>query len=226
MFTRARPRCALHVLTATLIVVFLATALLGAVAAETTHEANQAAAAATASPSTLTAAAVLAQITEPDGTLRFEIAEDGTRLAWADQPVFTDRHAAYGAPFLTQGYIYPAGTLSATADGINADGSPQFPQDVAGEWTCYGWYVGGGPQATTGPWILATQIYQFGSEWGAVTLVSEGYASIANGKIVGSAITGGTGPFATARGEVRAVSLGINKTSGSNARYEVRLAAP
>ena len=226
MFTRARARCTLHVLTATLLAVILATALLGAVAAETTHEANQAAAAAATSPSALTAAAVLAQITDPDGTLRFEIAEDGARLAWADQSVFTDRHAAYGAPFLTQGYIYPAGTLSATNDGINADGSPQFPQDVVGEWTCYGWYVGGSPQATNGPWILATQIYQFGSEWGAVTLVSEGYVSITNGKSVDRAITGGTGPFATARGEVWAVSLGINKTSGSNARYEVRLAAP
>jgi hypothetical protein len=194
--------------------------------AETTHEANQAAAAMERPPSALTADAVLTRSTASDGTLRFDIAEDGTRLVWADQPVFTDRHTAYGAPFLTQGYIYPTGVLSAVADGVNADGSPEFPEHVVGEWTCYGWYVGGGSRATTGPWILATQIFQFGNAWGAVTLVSEGYGAIANGNVVARAITGGTGPFATARGEMRATPLGINETSGSNARYEVRLAGP
>jgi hypothetical protein len=226
MFTRARPRRTLLILTATLAVMPLAAALTAMASAETAHEAHQAAAVMTRTPSTLTAEAVLAQITATDGTLRFEIAEDGTRFVWADQSVFTDRHAAYGAPFITQGYIYPAGILSATTDGINADGSPQFPEKVAGEWTCYGWYVGGGAQATNGPWVLATQIYQFGSEWGAVSLVSEGYVSTSSGRIVDRAITGGTGPFAAARGEVWAVTLGINETSGSNARYEVRLEAP
>lgn len=226
MFPRAQPRRALHRLTATLAAVALAATLASPAPAETTHEANEAAVMMTHTPSALPADAVLAQVTAPDGTLRFDIAEDGTRLSWADQPVFIDRRAAYGAPFLAQGYIYPAGTLSATADGVNTDGSPQFPELVVGEWTCYGWYVGGGAQTTNGPWILATQIYQFGSDWGAITLVSEGYVSTSSGRTVARAITGGTGPFAAARGEVRAATLGVNETSGSNARYEVWLASP
>ena len=214
-----------RVLAAAMAALMLSASLAGPVPAETTHEANQAATALTRPPSTLAADAVLARITDSDGTLRFEIAEDGTRLVWADQPVYTTRHATYGAPFLTQGYIYPMGTLSATAGGVNTDGSPQFPEKVVGEWTCYGWYAGGA-RASNGPWILATQIYQFGSDWGAVTLVSEGYVSTTDGSVVGRAITGGTGPFAAARGEVWATTLGINATAGSNARYEVRLAAP
>ncbi len=226
MSTRARPRGTLHVLQATAVACTLATALMGAEAAETTHEANQATAVMTASPSALTAEAVLARITGADGALRFEIAEDGTRFVWADPSVFTARLAAYGAPFLAQGYIYPAGALSARDDGVNANGSPQFPEMVLGQWTCYGWYVGGGARTTGGPWILATEVYQFGSEWGAATLVTEGYVPAARGSAVDRAITGGTGPFAAMRGEVRETTLGSNETAGSNARYEVRLAAP
>jgi hypothetical protein len=222
MSTGSRPRCSLLIVTVTIVAMIIAT-LTTPVSAETTHEANQAAAELTAAPSTLTAAVVLAQITDPDGMLRFEIAEDGTRFVWADQSLFTDRHAVYGAPFLAQGYMYPPGTLAATSGGVNADGSPQFPEKVVGAWTCYGWYLGGGAQATNGPWILATEIYQFGSEWGAVTLVSDGYVATDSGRTVDRAITGGTGPFATMRGEVQSTPLGINETQGSNARYEVRL---
>jgi hypothetical protein len=210
----------------TLVALALSAALVGTAAAESTHEANQAATAITAAPSTLTAEAVLAQITDADGTLRFDVAEDGTRFLWADSPLFADRRAASGAPFLAQGYIYPEGTLSARDDGVNADGSPQFPERVLGEWSSYGWSVGNATLAPRGPGGLATQLFQFGSEWGAVTLVSEGYVSAGAGGAVDRAITGGTGPLATMRGEVRDTTLGINETAGGNARYEVRLWAP
>lgn len=225
MLPNSLPTRALVFLTAMLAAWASTAALPVAVAAETTHEANQAAAASVRPPSTLAAEAALARITDADGTLRFEIAEDGTRFVWADQAMFTGRRAAYGAPFLAQGYIYPVGALS-TTDGVNADGSPRFPDQVIGEWTCYGWYAGGGVHTTHGPWILATEIYQFGSDWGAVTLVSEGYVATDGGSTVARAITGGTGPFTTARGDVLRTALGINVTAGDNARYEVQLATP
>ena len=226
MRTPPRSKRALQLLAATAAAMSITAALAGTAAPETTHEASQAAAIMTAVPSTLAADAVLAQITDADGALRFEVAEDGTRFVWADPSVFTARLAPYGAPFLTQGYIYPAGTLSARADGVNADGSPQFPEAVLGEWTCYGWYLGGGMNASSGTRILATQIYQFGDAWGAVTLVSDGYVPTTNGEAVDRAITGGTGPFTTVRGAVRETALGINETSGSNARFEIRLVTP
>ena len=45
--------------------------------------------------------------------LEVDIAEDGTRFVIDEAPVFDDGFPAYGNPFVTQGYIYPAGTLTA-----------------------------------------------------------------------------------------------------------------
>ena len=178
-----------------------------------------------AAPSKLSAAEAVAQATGEDGALRFDIAEDGKRFIWADKPVFDDGLPAHGATYISQGYIYPDGTLSAEADGVNADGSPEFPDKVLGQWSCYGWYFGDGAHATDGPWVLSTQLYQFGSAWGEATLVSEGYVLANTGGTVSRAITGGTGPFANVRGEMLDTNLGFNETEGGNARYEVVLAS-
>ena len=174
-------------------------------------------------PSTLSAAEAVDQITGDDGVLRFDVAEDGKRFVWADKPVFDDGLPAHGNTYISTGYIYPDGTLSETVDGVNVDGSPEFPDKVLGQWYCYGWYIGDGAHATEGPWVLSTQFYQFGSEWGEATLVSEGYVLSETGGTVDRAITGGTGPFATMRGEMADMSLGFNETEGANARYEVTL---
>jgi hypothetical protein len=195
-------------------------------AAETTHEANVAAreiAAASAVPSTLSIDEALAQITDADDTIRFDITEDGTRFVRADNPAFNDGLPARSATYIAQGYIYPAGTLTADVDGVNADGSPEFPDKVLGQWSSYGWYIGDGTQSTEGPWMLSTQLYQFGSEWGEATLVSEGYILSNTGSTVERAIIGGTGPFANVRGQLADTNLGLNETEGRNARYEVHL---
>ncbi len=68
----------------------------------------------------------------------FEVAEDHTRFAFAPAPVFDDGMPAHGNPFVTQGYIYPAGTLSEGVSGTLEDGSPAFPDKVLGTWTCDG----------------------------------------------------------------------------------------
>jgi hypothetical protein len=206
----------------------LGMSLTASVVAETTHEANQAAAeiAATAIPavpSMLTAKEALILVTDVDGTMRFDIAEDGTRTTWIDQAA--GNLTAHDATCFSQGYIYPAGTLSAQIDGVNADGSPQFPDQVLGLWSSYGWSVGDGTQDSDRPRLLSTQLYQFGREWGAATLVSEGYGLANTGSTVARAITGGTGPFAVARGELIDTNLGVNETEGGNARYEVHLMA-
>ncbi len=41
----------------------------------------------------------------------FDEAEDLSRFVFAPAPVFDDGMPAYGNPFVTQGYIYHAGTL-------------------------------------------------------------------------------------------------------------------
>lgn len=41
----------------------------------------------------------------------FDVAEDLSRFVFSPAPVFDDGMPAYGNAFVTQGYIYPAGTL-------------------------------------------------------------------------------------------------------------------
>src|SRR5690242_8721375 len=68
-----------------------------------------------AAPAALTAADALAAVTGPDGTLRFDVAEDGTRFTWGGNPSLASGMPDQDAPYITQGYVYPAGTL----DGRN-----------------------------------------------------------------------------------------------------------
>ena len=76
-----------------------------------------------------------------DPLVRFDVAEDHTRFVFSPAPVHEDGLPAYGNPFLTQGYIYEAGTLDGGVEGVNPDGSPAFPDRIIGSWTCDGWYV-------------------------------------------------------------------------------------
>src|SRR3954451_19648445 len=98
---------------------------------------------ATAAPAAFTTEEVITQISGPDGVLRFEVAEDGTRFTWTGDPALTDGLPDRDATYITQGYIYPEGTLNGS-NGVLADGSPEFPDKVLGQWSCYGWYVGAG----------------------------------------------------------------------------------
>ena len=127
---------------------------------------------------------------------------------------------AYGNPFVTQGYIYPAGTLSGT-NGVLPDGSPEFPELVLGEWTCRGWMIGDGAHTTTGPMVITTQVYNFGGEFGAAMLVSDGYELADIGTSIHRAIAGGTGPYATARGEASQTLLGFTEQMGVNLSFEI-----
>jgi hypothetical protein len=171
------------------------------------------------------AAGELAQITSPDGVLRFDAAENATRFVWSQQPVHEDGLPAYGNAYITEGYLYPAGILT-DRSGVNPDGSPEFPDKVLGRWICRGTHVGDGAHTETGPWVISTQLFNFGDEWGKATLISEGFLIADVGDAIDRAITGGTGPFAGARGEQRETMLGFNASNGVNVRVEVRLTSP
>ena len=127
---------------------------------------------------------------------------------------------AYGNAFVTQGYIYPAGTLDGT-NGVLPDGSPEFPDQVLGEWTCRGWFVGDGAHTTSGPWVITTQVYTFGGAVGDATLITEGY-EVADLHVPSErAISGGTGPFTGASGAGDQTLLGFNATEGVVLRFEL-----
>jgi hypothetical protein len=179
-------------------------------------------AARTAPAAAMTAEEAISQIEGEDGVLRFEVAEDASRFVWAGGPVLTDGLPADSTPYVTQGYLYPVGTLS-NGNGVLADGSPEFPDKVLGHWSCYGWRLSAGVPDRTAPWVT-THLFNFGDTWGEATLVSEGYSIDDLGIPLDRAIVGGTGPYVEARGVQRETNLGFNATEGMNFSYEVDIA--
>lgn len=156
-------------------------------------------------------------------TFEFDVAEDMARFAFDQSYVYEDGMPKHGSTFITQGYIYPAGTLNG-GNGVLPDGSPEFPELVLGEWTCRGWFVGEGAHATTGPMVITTQIYNFGETLGGEMLVTEGYELADIGQPIARAITGGTGSYQGAEGVVNQTFLGFNASEGVNLTIEVALA--
>jgi hypothetical protein len=182
-----------------------------------------------------TAGVSIASAADPERrprTIEVDIAEDGTRFVFDEAPVFDDGMPSHGNAFLTQGYIYPAGTLT-DSNGVDPDGTPEYPDKVIGEWSCRGYFIGDGAHTTEGSWVFTTQLYAFGgadADSGQDTIVVTGYEGAEPGVAVTGAITGGTGPYATARGEADQTLLGFNNlnlaTMGINKTVELELARP
>jgi hypothetical protein len=164
---------------------------------------------------------VLAQIEAKDGVLRFDVAEDGSRFTWSGDPLLVDGMPAGSTPYVTQGYIYPEGTLG-ESNGVLADGSPEFPDKVLGQWSCWGWRLGPSGHASGPAWLTA-HLFNFGDGWGEASLMSEGYSIDDLGVALERVIVGGTGPYAGADGVQQETNLGFNKSHGGNFRYELRL---
>lgn len=156
--------------------------------------------------------------------LRFDVAENQTRFSFDETPVFPDGLPAYGNEFVTEGYIYPNGTLNSFTNGVNADGSPEFPDKVMGRWTCRGWHVGDGAHTTTGPVVITHQLYDFDDTPGRVTLTTDGVELADVDVPFKRAIVGGTGRFAQARGEATQTFLGFHQFNGVKLRFELRVA--
>jgi hypothetical protein len=156
-------------------------------------------------------------------TLKFDVSENFKRFIPDETPVNPDGKPAYGGEFITEGYIYPYGTLNEKEDGINPDGSPSLPENVIGKWTCRGWHVGEGAATTTGPIVVTHQLYDLGDKPGSKTLTTDGYEIVDFGVVVQRAVTGGTGEYKTARGEAAQTLLGLNELGGVQLRYEVEV---
>ncbi len=162
-----------------------------------------------------------AQSDDSTGMLQFEVAEDGARFIFGQDHLFEDGNPDYGTPFVTQGYIYPVGTLNGS-NGVLEDGSPEFPDQVLGEWTCYGYMIGEGAHTTTGVWVVSTQVYNFYTNDSIV--VTDGF-EVADFNVPATrAVTGGTGEYSDARGEQVQELLGFTEKMGVNLRVEFQLA--
>lgn len=175
-----------------------------------------------AAASSMSAEDALAAVTDDDGVLRFDVAENATRFVFDPDLLHDDGLPAYGAWFVTQGYIYPADTLDET-NGVNPDGSPEFPDQVLGQWLCRGVFIGDGARTTSGSWVVTTQTYNFGDVDGQATLVSDGHELADVGVAIDRAVIGGTGPFAGAGGTATQSLLGFNVVEGVNLEFELAL---
>ncbi len=170
--------------------------------------------------------------------LEVEVSESGLMFVPDTEPVIpgTEDDAfplpAYGGEFVTGGYLYPAGTLTCgeedgglVCNGVNEDGTPEFPDEVIGTWTCRGWHVGNGAITESGAWVATSQIFSFtpdiANEYGASTITSDGFES-PEAKEVRRAVTGGTGPFVSVAGEQLQSFMGWNPSVGVSLSVEFR----
>ena len=148
----------------------------------------------------------------------FDVAEDLSRFVFDEAPAHADGMPAYGTAFVTQGYLYPAGTLDGGVEGTNPDGTPAFPDLVIGTWTCDGYMVGDGMHTTTGDIVITRQIYQFKD---GDILISQGAELADAGVPVTRAITGGTGDYADVGAELTQVLLGMSDGFGVRLQIEI-----
>ncbi|NLX10603.1 MAG: hypothetical protein GXY36_13180 [Chloroflexi bacterium] len=148
--------------------------------------------------------------------LTLQVAEDGNRFIFDDGQLFPDGLPNYGSAFVTQGYVYPEGTLNGT-NGVLPNGEPEFPDQVLGEWTCYGWMIGEGAHTTTGQWVISTQVYQFSD---GSMLITDGFELVDFDVPLARAITGGTGTYRGATGEMVQTLHGFTEQMGVNLTVE------
>jgi hypothetical protein len=147
----------------------------------------------------------------------FDVAEDLSRFVYDKAPVFDDGMPAYGNAFVTQGYVYPAGTLDGGVEGTTPDGSPAFPDKVIGTWTCDGYYVGDGFRTETGTVVVTRQVIVFDD---GDLLITQGPELAETDIAIVRAVTGGTGDYAAAPAEIHQTLLGMSDGYGVRLQME------
>ena len=151
----------------------------------------------------------------------FDVAEDLSRFVYDEAPVFDDKMPAYGNAFVTQGYVYPAGTLDGGVEGTLPDGSPAFPDLVIGTWTCDGYFVGEGMRTTSGVIVITRQVIVFAD---GDLLITQGPELAQPDVAIVRAVTGGTGDYVDAQPEIQQTLLGM--TDGFGVRLQLQFVDP
>ena len=149
-------------------------------------------------------------------TLTVEVAETGSRFVPDPTVVDADGNPTRGNYFVTEGYIYEAGTLTCAddaCDGVVYDEagvpSPEFPDAVLGTWTCYGVFTEDAT-ATTGAFVGTTQIFDLGDGAGEDIIVTTGQEFIDIGLPISRVVVGGTGQYAGVDGVQTQTLIGFN----------------
>jgi hypothetical protein len=140
-----------------------------------------------------------------------DVSEDFTKFVPA--PPIENTIPQRGSFFITEGKIYPAGTIK--GDGAAFDPTDPKSPKAAGRWFCRGTHLVAGNEipATKEPWVYTSQLY----------LLPDDGASIDTSGIEQTApivrmVTGGTGKFKRIAGVQKQEFLGFNKLGGVNLR--------
>jgi len=166
----------------------------------------------------------LAPVAVADDEIDLDVACDANSFSF--QGPSTSAGPAYGASFVVQGVIYPGGTFDdkGATSGLLANGEPEFPSLVIGRWTCQGHFIGDGITTVSGPFVVTMQLYDLDlDEPGAETIVSQGIELIDQNLPFLRAITGGTGEYSRAEGQVEQTSIGVNATGLFNFTFAIEL---
>ncbi len=153
----------------------------------------------------------------PDGKSNIVFTVDVAEDAALFKPTFvkpTDTQPERGSFFVTEGNLYPAGTIQGDGAAFdpNSDGA-------IGRWFCRGTHLVSGaefPFAARG--VLTAQLYLVPDENKSIS--TDGLEG--NGTVVRT-VTGGTGPFRGYVGEQKQEFLGFNASGGVNLRVTVTL---
>jgi hypothetical protein len=120
-----------------------------------------------------------------------------------------DTEPKRGAWFITEGNIYPSGTIQ----GAGNDFDPATPGAI-GRWFCRGTHLVSASELPAAPlWVDTAQLYYLPDD--EHSLVTDGLEG--NGTIR-RAVTGGTGKYRGYLGVQKQEFLGFNKTGGVNLR--------
>jgi hypothetical protein len=147
-----------------------------------------------------------------------DVAEDlaGKFVATFVRPEHTQPER--GSFFVTEGRIFPAGTIDGNGAAFNPNRSGHI-----GVWICRGTHLVAADEIPAAPlWVDTAQLYVLGRQ-GKEQLASEGVEG--NGTVT-RIVTGGTGNFAGWVGEQRQTFLGFNATGGVNLRVTFILRPP
>jgi len=131
-------------------------------------------------------------------------------------PTFNLLGVKRGDTFIVQGKIFPGGTIPAGgAFGAAGVWSPDHAGSI-GTWICRGTFDASGPDILAGhlPMVYTTQIFQLAGKDGLWTDGPEGGTTL-------RAVTGGTGQFSNARGQVTQDTLGVN-SAGTSQDFNLR----
>ena len=120
-----------------------------------------------------------------------------------------------GSFFVTEGRVFPAGTIEGDGAGFNPNRSGHI-----GVWICRGTHLVAASDIPAAQWWVSTaQLFVLGRQ-GKEQIATEG---IEGSDTVTRIVTGGAGSYAGFVGEQRQTFLGFNSTGGVNLRVTFTL---